>query len=112
MGVYYIYVNHTKKEWLCGWCLGKAQKFCEMAANPHVTGPLAAMLRDRWYGDQVAMVPDTTDEHYELERAYTNVSPQAAEEWNREIAGKTGTEDQAARTELCGDCRRRKKGQG
>ena len=110
MGIYYIFANHTKREWLCGWCLDKVQKFGAMASNTRVTGPLCAMLRDGWYGDRVAMVPDTTDEHYDIEREYTNISPQAAEEWNREISGKSGTEGQAARAELCGSCRRRKKG--
>lgn len=112
MGVYYIIANHTKREWLCGWCLGELQKFFEVAANPIVTGPFFCLLNGRWSRDSIDLVADTEGASDAIGREYRNVSPEAAAKWNKTIDRWSELENLRARTERCYRCRERKKGQG
>jgi hypothetical protein len=102
MGQYFVAVNHTKKEYVCPWCLGGVAKLKEWCAGrqaavfPYllrkstgsgggdISDPQAVEYAGRWAGDQVELVGDYDESggHRKAFAEYTNISPQVAAEYN------------------------------
>lgn len=121
MGQYFVLLNHSKREFVCPWCLGGTAKLWEWCAQPSaaalpyllrkstglgggdIADPAACEYAGRWAGDCVELVGDY-DDSGDFETAFeefSNISPALAAEYNEFIQ----CEDLRLRVGLCGVCR-------
>lgn len=120
MGQYFIAVNHSKKEYVCPWCLGGGAKLWEWCVGPQagvfpyllrkssgtgggdVEDPSAVQFAGRWAGDQAEVVGDYDDSGgFSKAQTYTNITPLLAKEYNQFIRLQEYEVNEA----YCGACK-------
>ena len=121
MGQYFVAVNHTKKEFVCPWCVGGVAKLVEWMLNPQsailpyllrrsdgsgggdIEDPSAVDYAGRWAGDNVELLGDYHGDgssYRQVYETYTNISADVVAEMLAALSiGETGLE-----TGLCGTC--------
>lgn len=88
MGVYYIIVNHAKKEFIepANIDPGTIKLPSMMAAPVARVVFLALTWMGSWEGDAIAFVDDSGDEDARICSTYTDVTKRLVDEYNKEAA--------------------------
>lgn len=99
MGIYYVIANNTKREYFDPGDVGGGIKFSEFWDDAKTGPALLLLIRQRWYDDQVALVPDCGGAYEDVfggidgdQPPYTNIGVDVIEMLRRE------REEQDART--------------
>jgi len=121
MGQYFVAANHTKKEFVCPWCVGGVAKLVEWMLNPQaailpyllrrsdgsgggdIEDPSAVEYAGRWAGEDVELLGDYEGDgsaYRQVYETYANISPDAV----AEILAALGIGDIGLEVGVCGTC--------